>query len=293
MRLLWLGLGGLSVSALIALTALFLISPGYWREVGRGWQGAARYSAASYKPPFLKSAVALSAGERLLIGGSCMLALAAPAIYLELPWLLLPAFAMVILAPEAYVAYLSARDQARIEAQVPRAIAALCRALRTGINLYNGLALAAEDVDPPLKHHIQKVLDRFAVTGDMAGALDGVRQEARSRRLNALLDVLVFDLQEGVAGTAGEVDRLEAILESQRQKEAIRRELATKTAGTRFNLRLVSLTIPGTVLLVVFTDGSLLTPLLTQPLGRISLAVSVIGYLGTFYVSRKWSRVEL
>lgn len=294
MTLLWLVSAALSVSAFLAFAVLLLAYPRSQLQAGTKERPTwSRSSNRSSRASLSSSTAPLPLKKRLLIGGGCFLPLAVLAAYLETPWLLAPALVLFLAAPEMYLAYLSARDRAKKEAQAPELVESLCRALRAGNNLYHSLARAAQEVGPPLGRDLRAALDRFSVTGDMVATLDELRREASSRRLRELLDVLVFDLEEGVAGTPGEVERLESFLESLRQEEAMRRELTTRTAGTRFNLRLVSLTIPGTVLLVVATDSSLLTPLLTHPLGNVSLALSVVAYLGTLYLSHSWSKVQL
>lgn len=294
MTLLWLVSATLAVSALLALALLLFAYPSSQLQAGTKERPTwSRSSNRSFRASLSSSTATLPLKKRLLIGGGCCLPLAALAAYLETLWLLAPALVLFLAAPEMYLAYLSARDRTKKEAQVPDLVETLCRALKAGSNLYYSLARATEEVGPPLGHDLKAALDRFSVTGDMASTLIELRQEPSSRRLRQLLDVLIFDLEEGVAGTHGEVERLESFLESLRQEVAVRRELTTRTAGTRFNLRLVSLTIPGTVLLVVATDSSLLTPLLTNPFGNMSLGLSVVAYLGTLYLSHRWSKVEL
>lgn len=294
MTILWLLVAGLSVSAVLSFAMLLLTHPMSRLPVGAKESPAWAASSSERFPTTLPgSAAALPFRDRLLIGLAGFVPLAALAAYLELPWLLPAALALFVAAPETCVACLTARDKAGKEAQVPKAVETLCVAMRAGNNLYYSLARAAQEVGPPLGHDLKRTLDRFSVAGDMASALGELRQEVSSRRLQELLDILIFDLEEGVAGTPGEVERLEGFLESMKQEASMRRELTTRTAGTRFNLRLVSLTIPGTVVLVVLTDSSLLTPLLTHPLGNMSLALSVVAYLGTLYLSHKWSKVEL
>ena len=294
MTLPWLVSATLSVSAFLALALLLLAYPRSQLQAGTKERPTwSRSSKRSFRASLSSSTATLPLKKRLLIGGGCFLPLAALAACLETPWLLAPALLLFLAAPEMYLAYISARDRAKKEAQVPHLVETLCGALKTGSNLYYSLSRATEEVRPPLGHDLKTAMDRFSVTGDMASSLIELRQEASSRRLRELLDVLIFDLEEGVAGTRGEVERLESFLEGLKQEEAVRRELTTKTAGTRFNLRLISLTIPGTVLLVVATDSSLLTPLLTNPLGNMSLGLSVVAYLGTLYLSHRWSKVEL
>lgn len=211
-----------------------------------------------------------------LFGGLCaVITLAAT---LE-PLFALLAFAGGVLAGLLFLNIYIRRRQKAFTTQLGDMLIMVANALRAGFSFMQAFELIAKEMDAPIGREVQKVVNEVNIGVDVETALDNMQKRVNSPDFELVVTAVV--IQRQVGGNLAQI--LDTISDTINNRVRMRREIMTLTAQGRASgvvLALMPIAVGG-ILSVV--NPNYLTPLFTEPLGRMAIVVGIImeiiGYL--------------
>lgn len=194
----------------------------------------------------------------------------------------------------AVVPVLVLQRQARVlgekaDRQLPDVLGQLASSLRSGHSLNQALEAASEQADAPLGPQFARVIAETRVGRSLEEALAAMAERVGSNDLRWTVRAMMIQ-----ARTGGKLsDVLEVLAEFMRDREEVRREVRALTADGRMSAWILGL-LPFVILgMLLVSSRDYLTPLVTEPLGFVMIAVAaVLMVLGMVWI-RKIVRVEV
>ncbi len=158
----------------------------------------------------------------------------------------------------------------RLTQQLPSALTMVASSLRSGYSLLRAFQILAEEMQPPISEEIRRVLDETNVGYSLDQALSNLIE--RTRSADVKLVVTAIQIQNRVGGNLAEIlDKTAALI---RDRFQLASEISALTAEGRMSTAvLVGLPIGLGLIINVLSPGYL-TPLFTDPLGRMMLLVA-------------------
>jgi tight adherence protein B len=195
------------------------------------------------------------------------------------PILTLLAGVIGLLAPTIFLKAKQTQRRAKLEAQLPDAMAALSSSLRSGYSFLQALQLVAKEGQAPLSQEVQRVLDEIGVGVQTDAALGRMVERVQSYDMDLMVTAIAIQYQVG--GNLAEL--LDTIGETVRQRFHTRNEIKGLTAEGRLSGSILFF-LP-IVLMVVLSARSpdYMKPLFETEIGRTMLigafAMQVVGGL--------------
>jgi tight adherence protein B len=215
------------------------------------------------------------------IVGGIVTSLAA-AIILQSLWGLLVGIAAPFVM-RFYVTRRVRKVKAAFDEQLPDNLDVLAGAMRTGHSIMGAMSVMVESADDPSKSEFRRVLqdEQLGVPLDDALMVMARRMESYDAEQVAM----VMKLQREAGGNTAEV--LDRVAETIRGRMELRRLVQVLTAQARIS-RWILTSLPIFLLLVLsFTGGDYLDPLLHTTVGQIFLAIGVVLVLiGSFSIKK-------
>ena len=209
---------------------------------------------------------------RILVAAVCVLVLFLVTQAGVLSFLLLIPVAIVgFLLPAWYVRLRRERRAAAISRQLVETLQLLSNALRSGFAFTQAVDLASKQLSPPIQDELTHFLRDNALGATADDALRAMAKRAGSYDLDMTVTAIL--VQRTTGGNLSEV--LDNVAETMRERERIRGEIRGLTAHQRLTGLILS--VYPAVLAVVFIAlaPDIMGVLITDPLGRIFLAVGV------------------
>jgi tight adherence protein B len=215
-----------------------------------------------------------------LVGG--IVASLAAAIILESLWGLLVGLAAPVVA-RWFVSRKVKKVRSTFDEQLPDNLDVLAGAMRTGHSIMGALSVMVESADEPSKSEFRRVLQDEQLGVPLDDALMVMAQRMES--YDAEQVAMVMRLQREAGGNTAEV--LDRVAETIRGRMELRRLVQVLTAQARIS-RWILTSLPIFLLLVLsFTGGDYLDPLLGTTLGRVFLGVGVVLVcIGSFWIKK-------
>ncbi len=183
---------------------------------------------------------------------------------------LMPLVAAVIVGalPLAYVRQLARRRMAKFEEQFPEAIDLLARSLRAGHALTTALQLAAEEMPEPVGAEFQLLFDRQNYGMSLPDAMREFGE--RIPLLDARFFVTAVLIQRETGGNlSGVLDNLANVI---RERFKVKRQVRVLTAHGRITGWVLGMLPPVVGALLFLISPDLMSPMITDPIGRLMLA---------------------
>ncbi len=178
-------------------------------------------------------------------------------------------------APWLAVSARRAQRLKRLTQQLPSALTMLASSLRSGYSLLRAFQVLAEEMSPPLADEVRRVLDETNVGYSLEQALTNLVQ--RTQSADVKLVVTAIQIQSRVGGNLAEIlDRTAALI---RDRFALSSEIAALTAEGRMSTAVLIGLPVGLGAIIQLLSPGYLTPLWTDPLGRVMLT-GAAGMLG-------------
>ncbi len=171
------------------------------------------------------------------------------------------------------------RRQALITSQVPMFIDQVLRSLSSGRSVEGAIRLAAEEVPPPLRHVLERVVRATDLGADMPETF------SEAARLHGLRELNLIALAIRISNSYGSSpkDMLHSVVQMIRQQELARRELAAMTGETRVSAWVLGLTPLGLAGYMTVMNPGYVEMMLNDPSGKTTmltaLAMQGIGVL--------------
>lgn len=200
-------------------------------------------------------------------------------------WIVLAAFAGIA----TYALGARDRRRTRIEAQALDAIGLLASGLRAGYSVPQAITLVARHSPDPTAHEFAIAAQEVAIGVSLWEAVR--RLAVRTANPDYELMAIIIHVQHEVGGNLAQI--LDSVGSTVRERFELRRQVTALTAQQRLS-SLILTVLPFALLAFLFVmDRSFVDPLVTQPIGRLLLALSGVMVLIGWTVMRSVSRVEV
>jgi len=221
-----------------------------------------------------------------IVGG--IVASLVAAIVLQSLWGLLVGLAAPFVT-RFFVAHKVKKVKSAFDEQLPDNLDVLAGAMRTGHSIMGAMSVMVESADQPSKSEFRRVLqdEQLGVPLDDALMVMARRMESYDAEQVAM----VMKLQREAGGNTAEV--LDRVAETIRGRMELRRLVTVLTAQARIS-RWILTSLPIFLLLVLsFTGGDYLDPLLHTTIGQIFLGIGVVLVMIGSYSIKKIAEVEV
>lgn len=177
----------------------------------------------------------------------------------------------------------------RFVAQLPELSRLLSNSAEAGLSIRRGLEMAAKEMDEPARSEIAQVVSELALGRSLQSGLEHLSERLPSRELGVLMQTIVIQSRSGGAL----VKALAGISATLEERQQLRREIRTATAGATFTAVMVVGVAFGALLIMNLVNPGALDQLLSEPLGVVVIFVAG-GLFGLgFVLMRTVGKVDL
>ena len=206
-------------------------------------------------------------------------------VLVQVPIYLAPVFAVAAayLLPRMWVNRKRRKYQAAFLDELPNAVEAIVRGVKTGLPLNDSMRVVAKDAKEPVKSEFARVLDQQAVGMSMTEAVAVLLDRVPLPEVNFFVVVIAVQQQAGgnLSEALGNLAKVLRNRKKMKQKIKAMSSEAKASAGIIGSLPFVV----GTLVSVV--SPAYLGPLFSTPIGQIWLGVGVIMLMaGVFVMNR-------
>jgi tight adherence protein B len=171
-----------------------------------------------------------------------------------------------------YVMYRIEKKRRLFGDQLPDNLDVVASGLRAGHSLVGGLSLVVNEAAEPSRSEFRRVVADEQLGVPLEDALAVVARRMKSRDIEQV--ALVSSLQRETGSNSAEV--LDRVIESIRERAALRRLIRSLTAQGRLSRWIVSFLPVGLLLAISALNPTYMKPLFTHTSGRIALTLGVI-----------------
>ncbi|WP_127751983.1 type II secretion system F family protein [Devosia sp. 1566] len=193
------------------------------------------------------------------------------------------AVAGAYLGPRMYVSRKRRKYQDKFLDELPNAVEAIVRGVKTGLPLNDSIRVVAKDAKEPVKSEFQRVLDQQSFGMSMTDAVQVLLERVPLAEVNFFVVVISVQQQAGgnLSEALGNLARVLRNRKKMKQKVKAMSSEAKASAGIIGSLPFVVAT------LVSVVSPAYLAPLFTTPLGNMWLGVAfVMLSFGVFVMNR-------
>ncbi len=193
------------------------------------------------------------------------------------------AVAGAYLLPRIYVMRKRAKYQDRFLDELPNAIEAIVRGVKTGLPLNDSMRVVAKDTKEPVKSEFGRVLDQQSFGFSMTDAVQVLLDRVPLPEVNFFVVVISVQQQSGgnLSEALGNLARVLRNRKKMKEKVKAMSSEAKASAGIIGSLPFVVAT------LVSIVSPSYLLPLVTTPVGQLCLGIGILMLAtGIFFMSR-------
>ena len=193
------------------------------------------------------------------------------------------------LIPHAYVERRRKKRLDRIEKQLPDALTAVGKALRSGAGLLQALAYAADETAAPLGSELQATLRDLQLGAEAEDVFEALKERVGSRDLDIAVTAIV--IQRTVGGNLSEI--LSNVTSTIRERAKIAGEIRVLTSRQRLTSTLtaaIPVFVAASFLIINRDMGNLLVSTLV---GQITMACSLLLELFGILLIRRLGAIEI
>lgn len=193
------------------------------------------------------------------------------------------AAAMAYLLGRMYVGWRRKRFQAAFLEELPNAVEAIVRGVKSGLPLNDTVRLVAKEAKEPVKSEFSRVLDQQSVGKSMMEAVQILYERVPLAEVNFF--VVVITVQQQAGGNLSEaLGNLARVLRNRKKMKAKVKAMSSEAKASAGIIGSLPFIVS---ILVSITTPSYLLPLFTTPLGQIWLGVAaVMMSFGIFVMNR-------
>lgn len=200
-----------------------------------------------------------------------------------------PLFAFVFgvaggyLLPKMYLGFRRKRFQNAFLDELPNAVEAIVRGVKSGLPLNDSMRVIAKEVKEPVRSEFQRVLDQQAIGKSMSEAIQILFERVPLPEVNFF--VVVITVQQQAGGSLSEaLGNLARVL---RNRKKMKQKVKAMSSEAKASAGIVG-SLPFIVsILVSLTTPNYLMPLIETPVGMLWLGIAVLLMLtGIFVMNR-------
>ena len=205
--------------------------------------------------------------------------------FLQVPLLFCPVFgvAAAYLLPKLYLGRRTKRYQNAYLEELPNAVEAIVRGVKSGLPLNDSMRLVAKEAKEPVKSEFQRVLDQQALGKSTTEAVQMLYERMPLAEVNIFVVVITVQQQAGgnLSEALGNLSRVLRNRKKMKQKIKAMSSEAKASAGIIGSLPFI------VALLVTLTTPSYMLPLFNTQIGLIWLGIALIMMsIGVFIMNR-------
>lgn len=187
------------------------------------------------------------------------------------------------LLPKMYLGFKRKRFQSAFLDELPNAVEAIVRGVKSGLPLNDSMRVIAKEVKEPVRSEFQRVLDQQAVGKSMSEAIQILFERVPLPEVNFFVVVITVQQQAGgsLSEALGNLARVLRNRKKMKQKVKAMSSEAKASAGIVGSLPFI------VAILVTLTTPSYLAPLIETPIGMLWLGIAtVLMGTGIFVMNR-------
>jgi tight adherence protein B len=206
-------------------------------------------------------------------------------VIIQVPFYFAAIFAVAgaYLLPRLYVTRKRAKYQDKFLDELPNAVEAIVRGVKTGLPLNDSMRVVAKDTKEPVRSEFARVLDQQAFGLSMTEAVQVLLERVPLPEVNFFVVVISVQQQSGgnLSEALGNLARVLRNRKKMKQKVKAVSSEATASAGIIGSLPIV------VAILVSLASPDYLAPLFTTPIGQVWLGIGILMLAtGIFIMSR-------
>jgi tight adherence protein B len=199
------------------------------------------------------------------------------------------AVAGAYLLPRMYVSHKRKRYQDKFLDELPNAIEAIVRGVKTGLPLNDSMRVVAKDTKEPVKSEFARILDQQSFGFSMTEAVQVLLERVPLPEVNFFVVVISVQQQAGgnLSEALGNLARVLRNRKKMKQKVKAMSSEAKASAGIIGSLPIV------VAILVSLVSPSYLVPLFTTPIGNVCLGIGVVMLATGIFVMNRMVQFEV
>lgn len=206
-------------------------------------------------------------------------------VLVQVPIYLAPVFAVAAgyLLPRMYVSRKRKKYQDRFLDELPNAVEAIVRGVKTGLPLNDSIRVVAKDAKEPVKSEFGRVLDQQAFGMSMTEAVGVLLDRVPLPEVNFF--VVVITVQQQAGGNLSEA--LSNLAKVLRNRKKMKQKIKAMSAEAKASAGIIG-SLPFVVgTLVSLVSPAYLGPLFFTPIGQIWLGVGIIMLVAGIFVMNR------
>ena len=187
------------------------------------------------------------------------------------------------LLPKFYLGRRRKRYQAKFLDELPNAVEAIVRGVKSGLPLNDSMRVVAKEVKEPVKSEFQRVLDQQSVGKSMTEAVQILFDRVPLAEVNFF--VVVITVQQQAGGNLSEaLTNLSRVLRNRKKMKAKVQAMSSEAKASAGIVGSLPFLVGG---LVTLTTPNYMGPLFFTPIGNIWLGIAVLLMaMGLFVMNR-------
>jgi tight adherence protein B len=187
------------------------------------------------------------------------------------------------LLPNFYLSRRRKRFQAKFLDELPNAVEAIVRGVRSGLPLNDSLRVVAKESKEPVRSEFARVLDQQSVGKSMTEAIQILYERVPTAEVNFF--VVVITVQQQAGGNLSEaLTNLSHVLRDRKKMQAKVKAMSSEAKASAMIIGSLPFIVAA---LVSVVRPGYLSPLIDRPIGLVWLGIAaVLMMLGTFVMNR-------
>ncbi len=191
--------------------------------------------------------------------------------------------------PNFYIKWKQGRRLGKLNTQIADALAIMANSLRAGYSFLQAMDMVSREMSPPISDEFSAAMKEMSLGAPTEAALTSLADRVGSEDLELVVTAVL--IQRQVGGNLAEV--LDNIAHTIRERVRIRGEIRTLTAQGRLSGIIIGILPVALGFLLYAINPGYITLLFTHPIGRLMIAMAVIGETIGALVIRRIVTIEV
>ncbi len=201
----------------------------------------------------------------------------------------LSVFVFVFLLPTEGLKFIKERRRLKVEAQLLDSLILLSDAMKSGLDLVQGLELAVHEMAPPISEEFELMIRNYKLGMSFDDALKAFDTRVDSDLVNYVVRAIIIQRQTG-----GNLTKIfDRIVETIREESKLKDKINALTAGPRMQSMVISVIPWGMLLILYFFQPEAVGSFFFSTLGAIIIVLCIGWQSLGLIVIRKLAKIEV
>ena len=173
--------------------------------------------------------------------------------------------------PEFWVRSRVKRRSRLFDKQLPVALQVMATSLKSGFGIMESVSTVSREMDAPIATEFRRILDEARLGGSFEAGLSAMVERVASNDLRIVARAI--EIHRNIGGDLAAI--LESVAGTMREREELRGHIIALTAQQRLGGMIVGVLPIWVVGFFLVADPTFISPLWTDPIGRICLAIAI------------------